>query len=200
MLARGQDGLGLKLGMHLYRLLGWLFIRLPSIFGSEAPSFKIKSVSRISVFSRVTGICTAQIRLRSFYPEQQGLSHAPTSPLRMRATFLYYALPCLPVAWSSITVYYQQPFGATKSTTTTGASSAAAASYTGAAAYDPTILTPPPVPDPAPPTTFFQQLSSTPVPGLSIPQSGYFFGFSVEFSVITQVCEWTLHTCILNIH
>jgi hypothetical protein len=137
-----------------------------------------------------------------FTPRQQGLSHAPTSPLRMRATFLYYALPCLPVAWSSVTVYYQQPFGATTSSKTTaaGASSAAAASYTGAAAYDPTILTPPPIPDPAPPTTFFQQLSSAPVPGLSIPQSGYFFGFSVEFSVITQVCEWTLHTCILNIH
>ncbi|KAJ7826325.1 glycoside hydrolase family 79 protein [Mycena leptocephala] len=98
----------------------------------------------------------------------------------MRATFLYYALPCLPVAWSSVTVYYQQPFDYR------GASSAAAASYTGAAAYDPTILTPPPVPDPAPPTTFFQQLSSAPVPGLSIPQSGYFFGFSVEFSVITK--------------
>lgn len=105
----------------------------------------------------------------------------------MRPSYLYYVLPFLPVVWSSITVYHQQPFGAT--TTTSASGSAAAASYTGAAAYDPTILNAPPIPDPRPPTTFFQQLSSSPVPGLSIPQSGYFLGFSVEFSVINQVCE-----------
>ncbi|KAJ7238588.1 glycoside hydrolase family 79 protein [Mycena haematopus] len=103
----------------------------------------------------------------------------------MRPVYLYYGLPCLPVAWSSITVYYQQPFGL--STTTTNSASAAAASYTGAAAYDPTILNAPAVPQPPPPTTFFQQLSSSPVPGLSIPQSGHFLGFSVEFSVINTV-------------
>ncbi|KAJ6561989.1 glycoside hydrolase family 79 protein [Mycena capillaripes] len=101
----------------------------------------------------------------------------------MRPIHLCYALPYLPAAWSSITVYHQQPFGAT----TTSSGSAAAASYTGAAAYDPTILNAPAIPNPPPPTTFFQQLSSAPVPGLSIPQSGYFFGFSVEFSVINQV-------------
>ncbi|KAJ7707362.1 glycoside hydrolase family 79 protein [Mycena rosella] len=102
----------------------------------------------------------------------------------MRPTSFYYALVGLPVAWSSVTVYHQQPFGAT---TSSASASAAAASYTGAAAYDPTVLAAPPIPNPAPPSTFFQQLSSAPVPGLSIPQSGYFFGFSVEFSVITQV-------------
>ncbi|KAJ7692569.1 glycoside hydrolase family 79 protein [Mycena rosella] len=99
----------------------------------------------------------------------------------MRPTPLYFALLGLPVAWASVTVHYQQPLGAPTST------GSAAASYTGAAAYDPTVLIAPPIPNPAPPSTFFQQLSSTPVPGLSIPQSGYFFGFSVEFSVITQV-------------
>ncbi|KAJ7364436.1 glycoside hydrolase family 79 protein [Mycena albidolilacea] len=109
----------------------------------------------------------------------------PTSPWPMRPSYLYYVLPFLPVVWSSITVYHQQPFGAT--TTTSASGSAAAASYTGAAAYDPTILNAPPIPNPRPPTTFFQQLSSSPVPGLSIPQSGYFLGFSVEFSVINQV-------------
>ncbi|KAJ7745669.1 glycoside hydrolase family 79 protein [Mycena metata] len=104
----------------------------------------------------------------------------------MRPFCLYYAFSFLPVAWSSsVTVYYQRPFGAT--TTASASGSAAAASYTGAAAYDPTVLIPPMPPNPAPPTTFFQQLSSAPVPGLSIPQAGYFFGFSVEFSVILQV-------------
>ncbi|KAJ7476225.1 glycoside hydrolase family 79 protein [Mycena latifolia] len=104
----------------------------------------------------------------------------------MRPTQLYYALHCLPVAWSSVTVYKQQPFGAT-TTTSSASGSAAAASYTGAAAYDPTVLVAPPVPNPAPPTKFFQQLSSAPVAGVSIAQSGFFYGFSVEFSVITQV-------------
>ncbi|KAJ7227457.1 glycoside hydrolase family 79 protein [Mycena pura] len=105
----------------------------------------------------------------------------------MRSVYLYSALQCLPGAWSSVTVYRQQPFGPT--TTATPSASGAAAAYTGAAAYDPTILNAPPVPDPPPPSNFFQQLSSAPVPGLSINQGGYFFGFSVEFSVITTVCE-----------
>ncbi|KAJ7757813.1 glycoside hydrolase family 79 protein [Mycena maculata] len=102
----------------------------------------------------------------------------------MRPIHVFCALQCLPAVWSSITVYNQQPFG---DMTKTQSASAAAASYTGAAAFDPVVLVAPPVPNPAPPTNFFQQLSSAPVPGLSIPQAGYFFGFSVEFSVINQV-------------
>jgi hypothetical protein len=102
MLARGQDGLGLKLGMHLYRLLGWLFIRLPSIFGSEAPSFKIKSVSRISVFSRVTGICTAQIRLRSFYPEATRLVPRPHLSATNARNF---PLLCAPLSSSGLVLH-----------------------------------------------------------------------------------------------
>ncbi|KAJ7145149.1 glycoside hydrolase family 79 protein [Mycena crocata] len=106
----------------------------------------------------------------------------------MRSIYYVLALHCLPTAWCSITVYKQQPFGDTQTTATSSASgSAAAASYTGAAAYDPTVLVAPPVPIPPPPTKFTQQLSSSPVPGLSIPQAGYFYGFSVEFSVINQV-------------
>ncbi|KAJ6512844.1 glycoside hydrolase family 79 protein [Mycena sanguinolenta] len=103
----------------------------------------------------------------------------------MRPAYLFYGLPCLPSAWSSVTVYYQQPLGG--GTSTTNSAAAAAASYTGAAAYDPTLLNAPAVPQPPPPTTFFQQLSSSPVAGLSIPQSGHFLGFSVEFSVINTV-------------
>ncbi|KAJ7238587.1 glycoside hydrolase family 79 protein [Mycena haematopus] len=34
---------------------------------------------------------------------------------------------------------------------------------------------------------FSQQLSSIPPPGVSIPQCGYFYGFSIEFSVINQI-------------
>ncbi|KAJ7649888.1 hypothetical protein FB45DRAFT_5552 [Roridomyces roridus] len=94
---------------------------------------------------------------------------------------------CLPVAWASVTVYNQQPFGDQTKSVASGSNTAAAAAYTGSAAYDPTVLDAPGVPNPAPPTKFFQQLSSAPVPGLSIPQSGYFFGFSVEFSVANQV-------------
>ncbi|KAJ7603688.1 glycoside hydrolase family 79 protein [Mycena polygramma] len=90
----------------------------------------------------------------------------------------------LPATWAAITVYHQQPFVTPTSTSST---TPAAATFTGAAAYDQTTLKAPPVPVPAPPTTFFQQLSSAPVSGLSIPQSGNFFGFSIEFSVINQV-------------
>ncbi|KAJ7081767.1 glycoside hydrolase family 79 protein [Mycena belliarum] len=106
----------------------------------------------------------------------------------MRPIHLCYALQCLPVAWSSVTIYNQRPLGGvTTAAAPSAAVSGAAATYTGAAAYDPTVLVAPPVPNPAPPAQFFQQLSSAPVPGISVPQSGHFYGFSVEFSVITQV-------------
>jgi hypothetical protein len=93
------------------------------------------------------------------------------------------------LARASVTVYNQLPLGA-------ATASAAAANYTGAAAYDPTVLTAPPVPSPAPPNTFSLQLMSTPndVQGLSIPLSGDFLGFSIEFSVISQVSKY-IHTC-----
>ncbi|KAJ7018597.1 glycoside hydrolase family 79 protein [Mycena alexandri] len=91
------------------------------------------------------------------------------------------ALCCLPLVCASITVYSQQPFAGTA----TGTANVVA--YTGAAAYDPTVLIPPPIPNPAPPMQFTQQLSSIPPPGVSIPQSGHFYGFSVEFSVINQI-------------
>lgn len=94
---------------------------------------------------------------------------------------------------ASITVYSQEPFGV-------GTTTAAAATYTGAAAYDPTVLNPPPVPSPPPPTQFSIQLqsSSSDVNGLSIPQSGSFLGFSIEFSVINQVREYLPHSLQLS--
>lgn len=90
-------------------------------------------------------------------------------------------LCCLALVRGSITVYSQEPYAGTHTGT------ANVASYTGSAAYDPTRLLPPPIPDPRPPMQFSQQLSSVPPPGISIPQCGYFYGFSIEFSVIQQI-------------
>lgn len=87
-------------------------------------------------------------------------------------------------ALASVTVYHQlhqQPLSAV--------STADAASYTGAAAYDPTVLEPPPPPNPPIPHTFAIQLQNGGTPGASIQQNGAFFGFSIEMSVVDQVCE-----------
>lgn len=105
-------------------------------------------------------------------------------------------LGCLSTAQASVTVYGQIPLAqastASVSGTSSGVSSAAAASYTGSAAYDPTILVAPDPPSPAPAMQFTIELQSATasVQGLSIPQAGTFYGFSVEFSVINQVCEY----------
>lgn len=97
------------------------------------------------------------------------------------------------LARASVTVYTQQALGA-------GTQTAAAANYTAAAYDDPTVLTPPPVPSPAPPTQFSIQLnnSANAVQNLSIPLSGGFLGFSVEFSVINQVskCQFFVLDCV----
>ena len=87
---------------------------------------------------------------------------------------------------ASVTVYYAKDQLALHATSTESAEGSA---YTGAAAYDPTILEPPPVPNPSIPTTFDIQLQ-TGILGLSIPLSGSFLGFSVEFSVINEVCAY----------
>ena len=88
---------------------------------------------------------------------------------------------------ASVTVYSQQPLGA-------GTATAAAANYTAAAYNDSTVLTAPPVPSPAPPTQFSIQLNSATnaAQNLSIPLSGDFLGFSIEFSVINQVSKYQL--------
>jgi len=79
-------------------------------------------------------------------------------------------------------------------TTTSTSKTPPAATFTGAAAYDRTILTPPAVPNPPlPPLVPIQLTSSGGIPGLSIPHSGAFFGFSVEMSVVNQVCEFSSH-------
>ena len=94
-------------------------------------------------------------------------------------------------ARAGVTVYSQQPIGQTAT------DSAAAATYTGYKAYNPTMLIPPALPNPLPPTQFNLNLqpAANAVGGLSIMQSGAFFGLSIETSVITQVCESMVYFC-----
>jgi hypothetical protein len=91
-----------------------------------------------------------------------------------------------PATAHAVTIYSQQPLGGTATSTSSGAT----ASFTGAAAFDPTVLNAPAVPDPLPSMAFGIQLQSSTdgMAGLSIKQDGGFMGFSVEFSVINQVC------------
>ena len=96
----------------------------------------------------------------------------------------------------SITVYHQHgwqlPIAPTVSAT------AAGAKYTGLAAFDPTQLEAPAPPEKdAFPTQFGIQFDNTVPSGASIPQSGYFFGFSVEMSVVNQVCKFKLFTLLI---
>ncbi|KAI0311516.1 hypothetical protein OF83DRAFT_751031 [Amylostereum chailletii] len=111
---------------------------------------------------------------------------ATTHPLALALTVLNL---CAPFARAQFSVYRpkdQVIFGGDDgSTSTTGTASAAAATYTGSAAYDPTVLE-----APAPPsglTTSFAVDLNTGITGLSIPQKGAFFGFSVEMSVANHV-------------
>ena len=97
-----------------------------------------------------------------------------------------WLLSLLTTAEGSVTVYGQIPFGLTAT------SSAPGSVQTTLAAYNDTVLNPPPLPSPLPPTTLDLELSAvaSAVSGLSIPQSGSFFGFSVEMSVVTQIREF----------
>lgn len=89
----------------------------------------------------------------------------------------------LGTAKGSVTVYYQQGQNPFQTTT------AAAAQYTGAAAYNPTVLNPPaPLPDLH--RNFPIQLVNGGQQGASILQTGQFFGFSIEMSVVNQVREY----------
>jgi hypothetical protein len=107
---------------------------------------------------------------------------------------ILWCLCTLAIVDASVTVYYQEPLGSLS------ASSAAATVTTGAAAfYDTTVLQPPPLPSPA--TTQFDiqlQSSASSVNGLSIPQTGSFFGFSVEMSVASQVRESSFFSSSLS--
>lgn len=114
----------------------------------------------------------------------------------MRLLLVHSLIFSFTLARAAVTAYgphVQSPLGTT---------TAASASYTGAASYDATILTAPAPPNPAPPTQFNVELQTGGVSGLSIQQEGSFFGFSIEFSVTTQVREYFrlhVHSLPLNI-
>lgn len=105
----------------------------------------------------------------------------------MRLLLVHSFLSILGLVRGSVTVYgphVQQPLG-------TATATAASSLYTGSGIYNQVVLTPPPVPTPPPPTSFNVQLQTGgAVSGLSIPQSGAFFGFSIELSVVTQVRKY----------
>ena len=59
-------------------------------------------------------------------------------------------------------------------------------------AYNNVRLQPPPLPSPMPATSFALALPNQAqhMAGLSIPQRGDFYGFSIEMSVVEQVSKW----------
>lgn len=113
---------------------------------------------------------------------------------------LWWACTCILTltlpAQASVTVYgvsgqLQQTLGLDGTTNSTASSTADIPAYT-PPAFNTVVLQAPPVPQPPPPTQFslsLQASTSAGVQGLSIPQSGSFLGFSVEFSVVNQVGE-----------
>ncbi|PPQ83810.1 hypothetical protein CVT25_001025 [Psilocybe cyanescens] len=97
---------------------------------------------------------------------------------------LLFLLLLAPLVSASVTVWYQE--GQKALATATG--SAEAASYTGSAAYNPVVLQAPPPPGAsALPTAFGLALQPNVPLGASIIQTGGFFGFSIEMSVVNQV-------------
>lgn len=76
-------------------------------------------------------------------------------------------------------------------TTTSYVTTSGPARFTSLAAYNDVYLLPPPIPSPAPATAFTINVpnSASNVIGLSIPQAGTFFGFSIEMSVATQLSK-----------
>ena len=112
--------------------------------------------------------------------------------MRLKTTLLIL-FSTIANSYAGVTIYHlpgQVIMGpAATAGTATSTATGSAATYTGAAAYDPTTLDPPALPDPRPATQFSIKLSNNEPSGLSIPQKGDFMGFSIEFSVVEQVCE-----------
>lgn len=105
----------------------------------------------------------------------------------MRFRELWSAAIFFNVVKARVTVYGQIPL-AHATTATAGATRPTVVS---SPAYDETILTPPPLPDPRSPRLYTLNLPAdgANVNGLSIPQQGSFYGFSIEMSVINQLRE-----------
>lgn len=101
-------------------------------------------------------------------------------------TLPLFLLPLIFVypATASVTVYGYA--GAVASSTVSGAQP----QYTGMQAYNPVTLQPPPLPVPLPANAFNIAVHKATPNGVSIKLRGSFMGFSIEFSVLNQVCMW----------
>lgn len=120
--------------------------------------------------------------------------------LAMRLPFLSVLLTLFSSTKADVTIYgvfgktttVPVPSGADIPTTTTSyVTTNGPARFTSLAAYNDVYLLPPPIPSPAPATAFTINVpnSASNVVGLSIPQAGTFFGFSIEMSVATQLSQ-----------
>jgi hypothetical protein len=98
---------------------------------------------------------------------------------------VFWSLCFLGFARAQVTVYGQIPVAFTQTYDPS-------AQPTILPAYDETRLRPPPLPNPMSPTAFTLNLpaNGANVPGLSIVhRDGTFLGFSIEMSVINQLCR-----------
>ncbi|KAI0742958.1 hypothetical protein C8Q80DRAFT_1273535 [Daedaleopsis nitida] len=101
-------------------------------------------------------------------------------------TLFFLLLAAFGTTHAQVTIYGQE--GQKQVAAGTGTAVPAPVQTTVLAAYNTRILDPPPLPNPLPANQFGIQLAAdaADVAGLSIPQSGAFYGFSVEMSVVTQ--------------
>lgn len=147
-------------------------------------------------------------RVPSFFLVVIAFSLALQYPPSLRLPSMLAASSLLALVWwacairiiqfvqASVTVYgvsgqLQQTLGLDGGGTTSASTTADIPAYT-PPAFNTVVLQAPPVPQPPPPTAFSLSLQASTgagVQGLSIPQSGSFLGFSVEFSVVNQVGE-----------
>ena len=98
------------------------------------------------------------------------------------------------LAPSSITIYYAPGQTPLANGTIPSASVTPTAYDNNLQAYSTVTLIPPPPPSGTAIAAAFPLSIPGPVPqGASIPQSGAFLGFSIEMSVVNQVCEYESH-------
>ncbi|KAI0651080.1 glycoside hydrolase family 79 protein [Trametes meyenii] len=127
---------------------------------------------------------------------------------------LLISLSCLlaPLVAAEVTIYgffgqtTADPAGQTGTTsavasTTSFVTTPGPPQYTELAAYNNIYMLPPPIPSPAPANQFAIGVPSSAqlMNGLSIPQAGTFFGFSIEMSVANQLSKTTLFVQFLNL-
>jgi len=107
---------------------------------------------------------------------------------------LLFYFPCLTLVAAQWSVYQpdqQVIYGGTHlQLTASQTSTAAQPTFTNGAAHDQLVLNPPPIPNPPIPVQVQIQLpSSGGLQTMSPPVPGAFMGFSIEMSVVNQVCE-----------